>query len=275
MSVVISADELERHNVNKYKFKVIALGSEKAQEEKKPTKVTPHTFESLDEKKEQTQEEKQVIKSDESVDSSAMSQDSKNALIESLMKKTEDMSSNFIKLQMKLEAKEEEFEIALQKAKEEAYAKGLEEGQKQIQESLSQTHQESLEKCMNSIENLEKSAKEFESALENIKNDLMVAALDIAKEVVQVELSTSSNEIATLLAQNLIQELQSASHITLKVNPKNHGEISEKLGNMEHIKIVSDSAVSEGGVIVMSDAGNIDAQVSKRFEEVKKVVLSE
>jgi len=111
--------------------------------------------------------------------------------------------------------------------------------------------------------------------LSGIKSELMHAAVDIAKEVVKIEISKSSNEIAKTLADELIKELQSASKIRLKVNPKNHGTLSEHLGKLDHIDIISDSAVSEGGVVVISDAGNIDAQIQKRFERVKKAALNE
>jgi len=47
------------------------------------------------------------------------------------------------------------------------------------------------------------------------------------------------------------------------------------LGTLEHVNVVADSAVSEGGVVVISDAGNIDAQISKRFQRVKKAALSD
>ena len=90
-----------------------------------------------------------------------------------------------------------------------------------------------------------------------------------------VELNDNSKEVAKVLSDELIKELQSASKVTLKVNPKDHGAISEHVGSLEHIEVVSDSAISEGGVIAISDAGNIDAEISKRFERVKKAVLSE
>jgi len=62
----------------------------------------------------------QPVVKDTKIDASGISQNSKDALIESLMKKTDEMSSNFIKLQMKLEDKELEYEVQLKKAKEES-----------------------------------------------------------------------------------------------------------------------------------------------------------
>lgn len=276
MAVVIPNEVLERHNVNKYNFKILAMGSNKLEEQQnihdeKIVSSTPLHQETPQVQTQHTPPSPEI----DSVDSSAMSQDSKNALIESLMKKTEEMTSNFIKLQMKLESKEEEYKREIQQAKEEAFAQGMQEQLKQMQENESVQKNSALVQLSNSVTTLENSAKEFSVALENIKGELMIAALDISKEVIQVELHQNSNEVAKALADSLISELQSASQITLKVNPINHGAISEKVGHLEYINVISDSAISEGGVIVISNAGNIDAQISKRFEKVKRAVLSE
>ncbi|WP_304544260.1 flagellar assembly protein FliH [Sulfurimonas microaerophilic] len=257
MATVISNESIEKHNVNKYNFKVIAFGA-KDEEIKEEPKVNI---------------EPQLT--DEKVDSSALSNNTKDSLIESLMKKTDEMSSNFIKLQMKLEAKEEEFQAQLQKAKEDSFAEGLETGVKQAQEQLASGVQNTVELYTTSIKKLEDSSNEFKTSIESLKNELVLAALDIAKEVIKVEVSENSSEIAKKLSDELIKDLQGASKITLKVNPKDHSVISQHLGNLENITVLSDNAISEGGVIVLSDAGNIDAQVQKRFERVKKAALSE
>lgn len=258
MAQVIREDSLAAHNVNKYNFKVISMGSKEESALSLPVgeEVVPRA-------------------KIQDVDSSALSSSSKESLIESLIKKTDKMSSNFIKLQMKLEQKEEEFELTLAKAKEEAFAEGIEAGIAKAKEEISSDVEKVKELFVQSIQKLEESADEFEKALEGIKKELITAALDIASEVVKVEVSVNSNEIAKKLSDELLKDLQTASKVTLKVNPNNHGVISEHVGKLEHISVVSDSAVSEGGVIVLSDAGNIDSQISKRFERVKRAALSE
>ena len=262
MATVISSDSIERHSVDKYSFKVLPFGSKN--NEQKSEEEQPRYTKDNNPGMRQTD-----------VDSSALSQSSKDSLIESLMKKTDDMSSNFIKLQMKLEAKEEEHLQELKKAKEEGFTEGIEAGKAQLLNENKASLENGAEQFASSVLKLEKSAAEFSTALEKIKNELITAALDISKEVVNVELGTNSHEIAKVLSQELIQELQSASKVVLKVNPKDHGFISEKVGSLENVEIVSDSAVSQGGVIAISDAGNIDAQISKRFERVKRAALSE
>jgi len=261
MATVISNEKVGKHTVNKYSFKVLSVGGHEPEED------------SSDDT--QTIEDEQPLRRQNEVDSSAMSQSSKDALIESLMKKTDDMSSNFIKLQMKLESIEEEHKRELANVKEEAFNDGVQEANAKSIQDNEANMSDAMNQFSNSVAKLETSAKEFESALEGIKSNLITAALDIAKEVVNIELNENAQDIANVLSSELIKELQSASKITLKVNPKDHGVISQKVGSLEHVEVISDNAVSEGGVIAMSDAGNIDAQISKRFERVKRAALSE
>lgn len=265
MAKVISESKLTTHTMDKYKFKVFSMNTGKNEENSNKDDT---------EKKEDSDEPQERVEVGE-VDSESLSSGSKDSLIESLMKKTDEMSSNFIKLQMKLETMSDEHKIELEKVKDESYEKGVEEGLEQAKKTQDESMQNGINQFTSSVQTLESSAKEFESALEGIKSSLIEAACDIAKEVVSIELSENSNEIAKVLSQELVNELQSASQIRLKVNPKNHGAISQSLGSLEHVEVISDNAVSEGGVVVLSDAGNIDAQIKKRFERVKKAALSE
>nr|CAI78783.1 flagellar biosynthesis/type III secretory pathway protein [uncultured Campylobacterota bacterium] len=262
MATIIERENVSAHIIDKYNFKVLSMGNASSEvPEVRPTEALV--------------EEKKPARQESDVDSSAMSKSSKDALIESLMKKTDEMSSNFIKLQMKLEDKEEEYKVQLQKAKETSYNEGLDAGKLKAKEEYKANYTEGLSQFAKSVAALENSAKEFDVALEGIKGELVTAAIDIAKEVINIELGNSSAEIAKVLSTELIKELQSASKVTLKVNPKDHGAISQSVGSLKHVEVLSDSAVSEGGVIAISDAGNIDAQISKRFERVKKAALSE
>ena len=262
MATVISSDKISTHNVNKYNFKVLASGSVGEDEHTAPTK-------------EFTQEDNPKARQSDKIDSSALSSTSKESLIESLMKKTDEMSSNFIKLQMKLESKEEEFKIQLQKAKEDAFSQGIEAGKAKALEDDELGIASAISLFGESVKKLQKSAEEYETALEGIKNDLINAALDISKEVISIEIGENSSNIAKVLSSELIKKLQSASKITLKVNPKDHGAISKQVGSLSHVEVISDSAINVGGVVAISDAGNIDSEISKRFEKVKQAAISE
>lgn len=262
MAKVISADQLKNHTLEKYTFKVIAIGVKNQTQEPKKQIIDETPL-------------PQPIVGDNDVDSSSLTTSSKDSLIESLLKKTDEMSSNFIKLQMKLEVMTDEHKLELQKVKEQSFAEGLEAGILKAKEDENKNYENAQNQFSKSIATLESSAAQFKAALEGIKNNLIDAALDISKEVIGMEISENSANIAKVLSNELIKDLQSASKITLKVNSKDYVEVSKSVGSLEHVEILSDDAVSPGGVIVLSDAGNIDAQVSKRFENIKNAALSE
>jgi len=137
MAKIIDSDSIEKHNVQKYNFKVIALGS---QEESGNQEVTVAVEPQL---------------TDETIDSSSLSSGTKDSLIESLMKKTDEMSSNFIKLQMKYEQKEQEYKEELEKVRKEAYELGIETGKAQSQEELAGTIENSLAQYSATVKKLE------------------------------------------------------------------------------------------------------------------------
>ncbi len=269
MATLISTQKINEHSITKYNFRVLPNNFD--------DEVTSSLIsdESSLEKESFIAEENQNPSDDNEIDSSSMSRNSKEALIESLMKKTDEMSSNFIKLQMKLESREQEYLLDLEKTKEDSFSQGLEAGILKVTEDSKGDLLKGIEQFSISVSTLENAAKDYETALENIKSELVSAAVDISQEVINIELSQNSNDIAKKLGDSLILELQSASKIVLKVNPKDHGAISEHVGLLSHIDVVSDKAVSEGGVIAISDAGNIDSQISKRFQRVKRAALSE
>jgi len=271
MKTVINEDATHGHIVNKYNFKVLSntlLNTKETSSVKEEDFVTGVSSDNVG-----VQEEVEVSETVEPQGENTLSRSSKDELIESLLKKTDEMSSNFIKMQMKLESKEEEYKQALEEAKESAFDEGKDAGIKEAQEMVQSEHENLMKQFANSVQTLEKSTQEFATSIEGIKEELIHAAIDIAKEVILVETSENSNLIATTLASDLIKQIQTTSEVTIKVNPVDKVALEQSLGSLENIKIISDNAVSNGGVVVLSDAGNIDGDIMKRFERVKNAAL--
>ncbi|PHR55113.1 MAG: flagellar assembly protein FliH [Arcobacter sp.] len=273
MRTVISEENTHGHIINKYNFKVLSTDS--TQESTSSSK-----FESDDEfvvgasaKLSESPKTEGLNKAPPIQSENTLSKSSKDELIESLLEKTDAMSSNFIKMQMKLESKEEEYKVALEEAKKLAFEEGKNDGIKEAQALIEEEHKNLMTQFASSVETLEKSTEEFSSSIEGIKEELIHAAIDIAKEVVLVEISENSNLMASTLAQDLIKQIQSSSQVTIKVNPHDKVALEKSLGSLENVKIISDNAVSNGGVVILSDAGNIDGDIMKRFERVKSAAL--
>ena len=271
MGSVIDRRAMERHIVDKYKFKVLAMGSERDTESKTSVLVSSDTSKSA-----QPAPAASAAPSGEMLppDGAGFSAGSKEALIESLMQKADEMSSSVIKMQMKLEEAEANYKAMLENERAKAYEEGILSGKQQAAADAAKARDEGIGQFSVSVRNLEERSREFSDALNSVREELIHAAVDIAKEVIGIEVASRSGEIAKTMATQLISELQDASKITQRVNPADHGSISEAVGSLDRVEIVSDRAVSPGGVVAISNAGNIDAEVMKRFERVKSAALS-
>jgi len=257
MDVVIQHNSTGSHSISKYQFKILSSLSGLSVGE------ATHEINNMPPSEPAPERHKEESKS------------SKDELIESLMKKADEMSSNVIKMQMRLESLQEEHVSALEEAKKIAYAEGVEAGMAQEKSKQEGQSAQSHDLLAQSVKTLENAASEFITALGSIQKELTHTALDIAKEVIGIETHENSAKIAGKLSSDLIEELKDASKITLRVNPADHGFISEKVGSLAHIEVLSDRAISPGGVVAISDAGNIDSEIKKRYERLKRSLLLE
>jgi len=275
MDTVITEYNMDLHVINKYNFKIIASGAHT--DSNAQTSAKEFTASSIlvkdDQVTEKVQEITEPVQAPVLADAEPISKSSKDELIESLLKKTDDMSSNFIKMQMKLEEKDEEYKKALEDEKAKAFEEGKQAGIKEAQDLVQAEHEELKKQFSASIQTLDTSTKEFSTSIEGIKEELIHAAVDISKEVILVETSERGNEIANILAKDLISEIQGSAEVTIKVNPNDKLSLEQSLGSLENIKIVADNAIANGGVVVVSDAGNIDGDIMKRYERVKNAAL--
>ncbi|MBV5321900.1 MAG: flagellar assembly protein FliH [Sulfuricurvum sp.] len=257
MDVVIQHNSTGSHTISKYQFKILSSLSGLSVGE------ATHEINNMDHSEPVPERRKEETKS------------SKDELIESLMKKADEMSSNVIKMQMRLESLQEEHSIVLEEAKKVSFSEGVEAGVAQEKTQNEGKSANSHDQLAQSVKTLENAAAEFVIALGSIQKELTHTALDIAKEVIGIETAEHSSKIAAKLSNDLIEELKDASKITLRVNPADHGFISEKVGSLSHVEVLSDRAISAGGVVAISDAGNIDSEIKKRYERLKRSLLLE
>ncbi|MDD5211981.1 MAG: flagellar assembly protein FliH [Sulfuricurvum sp.] len=260
---IITKENLNDHTVGKYQFKILSALSGASVHEAAEELGLEHPLSSHTEETQARYEELQPSSSH------------KDELIESLLKKADEMSSNFIKMQMKLESVQEEHTATLEVVKKTSYDEGFAAGVLSEQSQDSNRKQSAQEQVASSVKTLEDAAAKYSSALEAIQKELTHTALEIASEVIGMETQENGAKIAAKLAVDLIEELGEASKITLRVNPNDHGFISEKVGSLSHVEVLSDRAISSGGVVAISDLGNIDSQIKKRFERLKRSLLLE
>jgi len=245
------------HKIEPYRFKVLSgVNAVETEEEILPEvqSVEKEEVASLEVELPKEQEEQQ------------------NQFIEKLLKKSDELSSNIIKLQMQIEKQEVEFQKRLDNELERETGNSYDKGYAKAKEDLEANLEEVKQKFLNSVNILEEEAKKGNDFLKQVENELSQTAIEIAKEVIIKEIKHSSSEIAVTLSKNLMEELKDAKAIKIKVNPKDFDALKEVYSSMENIRVDSDSAITEGGVVILSDAGNLDGNISTRLEKVKNLI---
>ena len=197
------------------------------------------------------------------------------SFVEDLLKKTDEMSSNIIKLQMQIENQESEFNNRLNTELENAKDKFMKEGYEKAKEEFQKELNDFKDKYLKSIAKLDSACANLEAFMEKNEKELAQTAIDIAKEVILKELDPNSKEIAYALAKDLINELKGASTIELKVNMDDYEYLKEQFSENAHIKVSLDDAISKGSVVIISDIGNMESNLNARLMKIKKMVNNE
>lgn len=260
---VISPQNTREHIIDSYHFKVMsefaAIEEQKKKEIQKENNEKEPIIEDRDEVVETNEEEKSV---DNIFNPS---------FVEDLLKKTDEMSGNIIKLQMQIESQENEFNNRLNTELESAKEKYTQEGYNQAKADFEKELVELKDKFLKSIAKLDEVSENLELFINKNEKELANAATEIAKEVINKELEDNSAQIALNLAKDLIDELKGAANIELKVSPNDYDFVKSKLKANSKLKISLDDAISKGSVVVLSDEGNIESNLNSRLTKIKKM----
>lgn len=193
-------------------------------------------------------------------------------LIEQLLKKSDEFAGSIVRLEQQLENQAKDCNNKIGDIKESSFKAGYNEGYNQAKKELEDKIQEHLSRLVEGVHKIEEVYKEYQSKADNIEKELVGVAIDIAEEVVTKELSKSSKEIALNLTKELINDIKEATKIEVKVNPLDYDYVKDNI-NLEKVEVIPDNAISLGGVVILSDSGNIEAEIHERFKNIKNHIL--
>ena len=268
----IIKDQAKEHHIQHYKFKILSsfdtgeiLEHEDFNiEEKQPIIEQPKAVETPEDK---TQEPEPQIEQ-------PIIQQVPNPINEEMLKKIDELSSNVVKLQMKLEKQEDEFSSRLaneiEVARKNAYEEGLNAGKSESENKIN----ELSINVANSIKKLEAKCEELGAFCEKSKNDLNEAAFLIAKEVVGKELSDHSEKIVLSYAKTIMADIDKSVKIRISVNPKDYEYIKNELSS-NRIEVVADDAINKGCLIINSDTLNTQISIKERLAQARSMILDE
>jgi len=267
MRIILSSEELKDHKVIRYQFKNLNLSD--MHEAKKSNEPKNGTLSEQGDIK-----PKEVSAQENKVNEALHEIQQKNeSFSESLLKKIDELSTNLVKMEMSLEKQQEEFSERLEEERAKSLKEGIEAGRAQMQKEIALDIEAQKKQIIESIEKMRSTADSFNEVTKNIEKDLVDAAIDIAQEVINSQLSEDSSKVALNLAKTLIEDVKGAMKIKIKANPEDCDYLKENMAANEIIEIIADRAISKGGIIIESDAGNVDGTVMTRFKAIKRNIL--
>ena len=288
-SSVITSESSPAHFIENYRFKV--LGSNERAQDSAPVLIEENNLsEELNEQNleqggenftpqsqpvHQMQPNMQNHFAPQSQNSQAHQPGFDSSFVEELLKKTDELSSNIIKLQMQIENQESEFAKRLEAEIARAKEDGKNEGIAQTNAANEAKIKELEAKFSASAAKLDEQYVKFDEFLKKSEEELGQTAIKIAKEVIEKEVSSASSQIAHHLANSLIKELSDVKNIEIRVNPEDSDYLKEQFSKNERVKVSADDAISKGGVVIISEGGNIDATMQTRLEKLKMLVNNE
>jgi len=106
-------------------------------------------------------------------------------------------------------------------------------------------------------------------------------ALAIAKKVVCHEIATNK-EVVLNVVKEAVKKVVDHGRIIIKINPSDlqfiknsdHGFLNF-VDNIKNITFEEEETISDGGCVIETDFGNIDARIERQFQVVEEAFKSE
>lgn len=140
-----------------------------------------------------------------------------------------------------------------------------------------------LEQAKEDIENLKESIAEFfnakQAVYDTIAPDIMEISFDIAKKIIKKE-SSQDPEIIVNSIKDILKTLsKDEEKIMLKVNPSQVAILEQRVPEMIKISgleakviIIPDEGITEGGCVVTTTNGVIDATIDTQIEIISEAL---
>ncbi len=103
-------------------------------------------------------------------------------------------------------------------------------------------------------------------------------ALDIARQVVKAEV-TQNPEVVRQVISNAIRRITDKDNVRIRVSVADAPRVKEMredlleiTDGLRHLEIVDDRRIGEGGCVIETNAGTIDAKIETQFAEVARAL---
>lgn len=266
---IITEQHKNRHDIKKYNFRNMEIAP-KAESQ-------PNMESSIQEETPKPQPTMQIVETtqppiEQSIDAPALKL-FETEVVDKILQKSDVLAESLQKLQEQFDKQEKEINEKVSLARNEAKEQGYNEGYQKAKQELEAQINSQKELYALSIQRIDTNILESKNHILTLEKELSSIALDIAKEVIAAEINANSAKIASALSRTLLQDIAQNTRVILKVFPGDLEELKESLKDLSNVSLEADPAIAKGGVIILSNEGNIDGNIFMRFETLKKSIL--
>ncbi len=116
-------------------------------------------------------------------------------------------------------------------------------------------------------------------AYNKLSEDILSISLNIAKKIIKSELQTNTETIINMINEVLGEVSKDEHKITLIVSKRDLNQVKDrlseiiKINNIEaKVNVIEDDEVQEGGVIVKTTSGIVDASITSQLKLVEEAL---
>jgi flagellar assembly protein FliH len=111
------------------------------------------------------------------------------------------------------------------------------------------------------------------------EKEVVKLAIEVAKKIVHREIQVDRNIIQTLVRVALSHVTEKSS-ITVRLNPVDYKYVTERHEELAQaegrdISLQSDNTIEQGGCLIETKCGDIDARIQERFSEVENAFFED
>ncbi len=107
--------------------------------------------------------------------------------------------------------------------------------------------------------------------VQNYEKQIVRLSIAIAEKLIEKEVSIDKTIIHKLLG-NILNKMEDKENIKVRINPADFeilNEINDDLKDLKGIKFIIDTSITEGGCLVESESGLIDARIENRLKMIE------
>jgi len=157
----------------------------------------------------------------------------------------------------------DEAEAYRQRHKEEGFQEGIELGKAEMTEAILRMNREN------------------EARYRHFEYDLVKLSMTIAEKIIGEQLTIAPNTITDIVAKALLN-VRHQKEIFIRVNPDDFDTISnqkymllEQLSRANDIDIRPDPEIAQGGCLIESETGTVDASLEKQLAAIERLLLGD